>query len=64
MKPFHIPQAHRFAPANPNRSLPPSLWHALTPSQRQQVAQALAELIQRMRREPPATPTVNDHEHA
>lgn len=64
MKPFQIPPP---APPWPAQAIPhcssPSLWQALTPDRQQQVAQAWAEMVQRMRRQPPPAPTVNDHEH-
>jgi hypothetical protein len=41
----------------------PSLWRELTPVQRQQVAQGLAELIQRMRQSRLSSPTESNHDH-
>ena len=52
----------------PNRTIarsvvPSSLWRALTPLQQQQLAQGLAELIQRMRQSRLPLPTESNHDH-
>jgi hypothetical protein len=52
----------------PDRMLPgnaasQSLWSELTPVQRQQWAQGLAELIQRMRQSRLPSPTESNHDH-
>jgi hypothetical protein len=46
----------------PRSTVPTSLWHGLTPAQRQQLAQGLAELIQRMRQRSPVASTESNHE--
>jgi hypothetical protein len=46
----------------PCSTVPTSLWHGLTPAQRQQLAQGLAELIQRMRQRSPLASTESNHE--
>ena len=45
---------------------PPGLWHSLDPTRRQQLAQCLAGLIQRMRRSAMMTPPeeADDHERS
>lgn len=45
----------------PLTATPLNLWQMLTPQQRQQMAQGLAELIQRMRQ--PCTPTSTESHH-
>jgi hypothetical protein len=40
-----------------------SLWSTLTPLQQQQLAQGLAELIQRMRQSRLPSPTESNHDH-
>jgi hypothetical protein len=46
----------------PRGAVPPSLWHGLTPAQRQQLALGLAELIQRMRQRSPCASTESNHD--
>lgn len=41
----------------------PSLWRALTPLQQRQVAQGLAELIQRMHQSRLPSPMETNHDH-
>jgi hypothetical protein len=44
---------------------PPGLWHSLDPARRQQLAQCLAELIQRMRCSDMTPPEeADDHERS
>lgn len=61
----HPPTPQSRPPADrpiPCSAAPPkSLWQALTPQRRHQMAQGLAELIARMR--PPATPTSPETDH-
>lgn len=46
---------------NPRSTVPPSLWRELAPAQRQQLAQGLAELMQRMRQ--PRIPSSTEGNH-
>ena len=46
----------------PRSVVPPSLWRALTPLQQQQLAQGLAELIQRMRQSRASSSTESNHD--
>ena len=60
----HLPTLSKPPPDRtvPRSVVPPSLWRALTPVQQQQLAQGLAELIQRMRQSRSPSSTESNHD--